>query len=235
METNSFGFQNLWDRDVPFKRLVQSIYVRTKSVQEFLTASALSISSIVTTQHATSSSTNSRLDHLLSPPDSKLSILPHLSELEISLLIAAARLDVILDTDTSNFNMAYDEYTSLASKSKIQASSAVVSSTVNNSSHHVRPSTAINGHVSSRHHSGINTMTGSSSSGLGFRIWGKETSLTAWEKLVRYELLVPTTIGGTSSSIFNADATAGVNSIGHGTGGAMGSGRVGAGGGEERR
>lgn len=62
----------------------------------------------------------------LSAPDSKLHILQGLSELELALLIAAARLDIILDTDTCNFAMAYDEYSSLTSRHKIQSSSAGV-------------------------------------------------------------------------------------------------------------
>jgi origin recognition complex subunit 4 len=41
-------------------------------------------------------------------------------------LIAAARLDIILDTDTCNFAMAYDEYSSLTSRHKIQTSSSGV-------------------------------------------------------------------------------------------------------------
>ncbi|KAK6606321.1 origin recognition complex subunit [Botrytis cinerea] len=49
-----------------------------------------------------------------------------LSELELAMLIAAARLDIILDTDTCNFAMAYDEYSSLTSRHKIQTSSTGV-------------------------------------------------------------------------------------------------------------
>jgi len=62
----------------------------------------------------------------LSPPDSKLQILQGLSELELALLIAAARLDIILDTDTCNFSMVYDEYSTLTSRHKIQTSSTGV-------------------------------------------------------------------------------------------------------------
>src|SRR5436305_607251 len=60
----------------------------------------------------------------LSAPESKLHILKGLSDLELSLLIAAARLDIILDTDTCNFNMAYDEYTTLASRVRLQSSAS---------------------------------------------------------------------------------------------------------------
>jgi len=59
----------------------------------------------------------------LAAPDSKLETLRGLSEIELALLIAAARLDIILDTDTCNFSMAYDEYSSLTSRHKIQTSS----------------------------------------------------------------------------------------------------------------
>jgi origin recognition complex subunit 4 len=58
---------------------------------------------------------------LLAPPNSKLDLLPSLSTLSLSLLIAAARLDIIHDSDQCNFNMAYDEYVTLASKARIQS------------------------------------------------------------------------------------------------------------------
>jgi origin recognition complex subunit 4 len=59
--------------------------------------------------------------NLLNAPDSKLTHISHLSTLALSLLIAAARLDIIHDSDTCNFNMAYDEYVTLASKARIQS------------------------------------------------------------------------------------------------------------------
>src|SRR5436305_13623471 len=65
----------------------------------------------------------------LSAPESKLHILKGLSDLELSLLIAAARLDIILDTDTCNFNMVYDEYSSLASRHKVQVSASGANAT----------------------------------------------------------------------------------------------------------
>ncbi|KAL6710942.1 origin recognition complex subunit 4 [Coniothyrium glycines] len=64
----------------------------------------------------------------LSPPDSKLSLIPHLSTLALSLLIAACRLDIIHDSDTANFNMAYDEYVTLASRARIQSAAGGLSS-----------------------------------------------------------------------------------------------------------
>ena len=58
---------------------------------------------------------------LLAPPDSNLHLLPSLSTLQLCLLIAAARLDIIMDTDIVSFDTAYAEYVSLASKAKVHA------------------------------------------------------------------------------------------------------------------
>ena len=63
--------------------------------------------------------TQGMLIKLLTAP--KLTLIPHLSTLALSLLISAARLDIIHDSDSCNFNMAYDEYVTLASKARIQS------------------------------------------------------------------------------------------------------------------
>lgn len=89
-------------------------------------------------------------------PESKLHILEGLGDLELALLIAAARLDILLDTDTCNFNMAYDEHQTLASRVKIQSSAS-----------------------------------GAAAIGAGSKVWGREVSIGAWEKLAQYELIVP--------------------------------------------
>lgn len=57
-------------------------------------------------------------------PDSKLHILEGLADLELSLLIAAARLDIVAHTDTVNFAMAYDEYSALMGRQRLQTASA---------------------------------------------------------------------------------------------------------------
>ena len=119
----------------------------------------------------------------LRAPESKLDLIVSLSEIELALLIVAARLEIIVDADACNFNMAYDEYLSLASRAKIQASSSSSSINTTNSS----PIIDRTGRTS------ITTVTY-----LGFRIWSKEIALVAWEKLGRYGLLVPvsTSYGG---------------------------------------
>ena len=96
-------------------------YHQTKSTSTFLNSALLPIASISPTNLPTPASF---LQNTLHPSDSKLDLLPSLSELQLALLIAAARLDIILETDTCNFNMAYNEYTSLAQRARAQASAS---------------------------------------------------------------------------------------------------------------
>lgn len=62
--------------------------------------------------------------HLLPPTSSLALILPSLTELQLSLLIAAARLDVIHDSDTCSFGMAYAQYVELSSKARLHSAAA---------------------------------------------------------------------------------------------------------------
>lgn len=100
-------------------------YFTSKSVASFLSACILPLSSL----HPGSlnleipNSTGTDLVEL-SAPNSKLHLLPSLSELDIGLLIAAARLDIVAHTDTVNFAMAYDEYGSLMGRQRVQSSTA---------------------------------------------------------------------------------------------------------------
>ncbi|KAF1843375.1 uncharacterized protein K460DRAFT_341426 [Cucurbitaria berberidis CBS 394.84] len=96
-------------------------FYRTKSIPSVLTSFLLPTASL-------SADTPFQPVNLLSPPDSKLTLIPHLSTLALSLLIAAARLDIIHDSDTCNFNMTYDEYVTLASKARIQSAAGGLSS-----------------------------------------------------------------------------------------------------------
>jgi origin recognition complex subunit 4 len=92
----------------------------TKSVSAVLTSFLLPTATLAPNTSFTPSLS-------LTPPDSKLSLLPHLSTLALSLLIATARLDIIHDSDACNFNMAYDEYVTLASKARIQSAAGGMS------------------------------------------------------------------------------------------------------------
>ncbi|KAI9774680.1 MAG: hypothetical protein M1840_002929 [Geoglossum simile] len=108
--------------DTDFKHLLQSIFYTTKGVKDFHVACLLPIINL--SPQTPNLKGRNFIENSLVPPESKLHILDGLSDLELSLLIAAARLDIILDTDTCNFNMAYDEYTTLASRVKLQSSAS---------------------------------------------------------------------------------------------------------------
>lgn len=107
--------------DPLFEQFLQKIYTSSKSVPAFLSGSLLPIATMSTTSIPTAPSF---ISHPLQPPDSKLVLLSSLSTLELSLLIAAARLDIILDTDVCTFGTVYEEYVALAGKSKLQSSAA---------------------------------------------------------------------------------------------------------------
>ncbi|KAI9878841.1 MAG: hypothetical protein M1830_010364 [Pleopsidium flavum] len=151
----------LWRNDWIFKHVIQSIFYRSKSVKEVFATCLIPIAELSPDMIPTG---KDFAQHALLAPESKLHILEGLSDLDLSLLIAAARLDIVLDTDTCNFNMAYDEYQTMASRVKVQSSAS-----------------------------------GAAAIGAGSKIWGREVSLGAWEKLAQYELIVPA-IGATSTT-----------------------------------
>ncbi|KAI4163301.1 MAG: hypothetical protein LQ342_003036 [Letrouitia transgressa] len=123
------GIHTAWNRyvdslfagDDDLQYFLRRIYTVTKSVPSFLSSVLVPISRLSPTNLPTGSSF---VSNALLPPDSNLHLLPALSELELSLVIAAARLDIILDTDVCNFNMVYEEYLQLASKVRMQSDAA---------------------------------------------------------------------------------------------------------------
>lgn len=108
-----------------FETHLRRIYYTTKSVPEFMTNMLMSMSTLPLENFGV----DSILSHLvatqsLSPPDSKLSLLASLSTLHLALLICAARLTNIYDTDLVSFNLTYEEYKVLASKAKLQGAAS---------------------------------------------------------------------------------------------------------------
>lgn len=106
---------------------LRQIYSTTKSIPDFQTSMLLPISTLPTT----TTTTTALLSHLtpspttsLAAPDSKLPLLSSLSTLHLALLISAARLTAIHAQDTIPFVQAYEEYKTIASKAKIQASAS---------------------------------------------------------------------------------------------------------------
>ncbi|ELR07505.1 hypothetical protein VC83_02114 [Pseudogymnoascus destructans] len=114
---------SLYNDDAPYKAHLQRIFYRSKSIPAFFSTCILPIASL-TPRSLPLTSASFPVQSTLSPPDSKLHILQGLSDLDLTLLICAARLDVVLDTDTCNFAMAYDEYSTLTARQRIQASSS---------------------------------------------------------------------------------------------------------------
>lgn len=108
------------------------MYHLTKSISSVLSALLLPISTL-------SSQPDLAITYLLSatnilekypgpllqaPPSTLTLILPGLSDLQLALLIAAARLDIIHDSETVSFAMAYSEYVELASNARVQSAAS---------------------------------------------------------------------------------------------------------------
>ncbi|CAG9997449.1 unnamed protein product [Clonostachys byssicola] len=107
-----------------FQELLQYHYYTTKSAAAFfndwvLPLSLLSSTNLVIDTPAVAADFTS-----LAPPDSRMPLLSALSDLELSLVIAAARLDIVAHTDTVNFAMAYDEYSSLVGRQRVQSAAS---------------------------------------------------------------------------------------------------------------
>ncbi|KAL2255716.1 hypothetical protein VTK26DRAFT_2827 [Humicola hyalothermophila] len=105
---------------------LESHFYSSKSVPAFLTTCILPIAAL--SPAAPSLQIPAVSEGLaavsLEPPDSKLHLLGSLSDLDLSMLISAARLDIVAHTDTVNFAMAYDEYTSLMGRQRVQSASS---------------------------------------------------------------------------------------------------------------
>ncbi|KAJ9138855.1 p-loop containing nucleoside triphosphate hydrolase protein [Pleurostoma richardsiae] len=126
------AFQHFWSGkiealydDPSFKDHLEYHYHATKSVSAFLTTCILPLSQVSPTSLSLKIPGGADGTCIsLEPPDSKLHVLESLSDLDLSLLIAAARLDIVAHTDTVNFAMAYDEYTSLMGKQRVQSATS---------------------------------------------------------------------------------------------------------------
>ncbi|KAK3294809.1 origin recognition complex subunit 4 C-terminus-domain-containing protein [Chaetomium fimeti] len=103
---------------------LESHFFGTKSVSAFLTTCILPLAALSPAAPSLRVPAAGGLVPSLEPPDSKLHLLGSLSDLDLSMLISAARLDIVAHTDTVNFAMAYDEYTSLMSRQRVQTASS---------------------------------------------------------------------------------------------------------------
>lgn len=124
-------FHDYWTKKIeqlyqeqPFKDLLEYHYYSTKSVPAFLTSCVLPLANLSPTNLTLRLSLAHGAVFATDPPDSKLHLLESLSDLDLSLLISAARLDIVAHTDTVNFAMAYDEYTTLIGRQRVQSSTS---------------------------------------------------------------------------------------------------------------
>ncbi|SPN97555.1 related to origin recognition complex subunit 4 [Cephalotrichum gorgonifer] len=123
-------FMDYWSKKIDrlykqdsFQLLLKAHFYTTKSPSALLTSFILPLSAVspvnlalqIPSQAATSLPS-------LSAPHSKLHLLPSLSDLDLALLISASRVESAAHTDTVNFSMAYDEYSSLMARQRVQSS-----------------------------------------------------------------------------------------------------------------
>lgn len=111
-------------RDQYFKDHIEYHYYSSKSVPAFLTSCVLPLANLSPTNMALRLNPAQGTVFSTDPPDSKLYLLESLSDLDLSLLISAARLDIVAHTDTVNFAMSYDEYTTLIGRQRVQSSTS---------------------------------------------------------------------------------------------------------------
>ncbi|KAI8953604.1 origin recognition complex subunit 4 C-terminus-domain-containing protein [Xylaria longipes] len=123
-------FHSYWNKKIEalrrtpaFEDHLEYQYYTTKSVSAFLTSciqplSALSMSSLDLVLPSPSEVIT------LEPQEPNLQLLAALSDLELALLISAARLDIVAHTDTVNFAMAYDEYSVQMGRQRAQTASS---------------------------------------------------------------------------------------------------------------
>ncbi|KAK3653994.1 origin recognition complex subunit 4 [Elasticomyces elasticus] len=109
---------------------LRRLYYTTKSLPEFASSMLLPLATMFTDGSDTDSAAilahlTTSLQYSLGAPDSKLAIMSSLSTLHLALLICAARLTNIYNTDLLSFALAYEEYKVLASKAKLQSGAGV--------------------------------------------------------------------------------------------------------------
>ncbi|KAL7627841.1 origin recognition complex subunit 4 [Parahypoxylon ruwenzoriense] len=126
-----YEFREYWDKKIEalhktskFEDHLEYHYYTTKSVPALLTSCILPLSALSTSSLdlAIPSAPSGYIS--LEPSESKLHLLDALSDLELALLISAARLDIVAHTDTINFAMAYDEYSSQMGKQRVQSATS---------------------------------------------------------------------------------------------------------------
>lgn len=129
---NGFAkFHDYWTKKIEllykeqaFKDHIEYYYYSSKSAPAFFSGCVLPLANLCPSNMALRLSPAQGSVFSTAPPDSKLHLLESLSDLDLSLLISAARLDIVAHTDTVNFAMAYDEYITLIGRQRVQSSTS---------------------------------------------------------------------------------------------------------------
>ncbi|KAF1982756.1 P-loop containing nucleoside triphosphate hydrolase protein [Aulographum hederae CBS 113979] len=122
--------QSLFSNEIFLDKTLAPHYYTTKSLSAAFSSLVLPLAKVNDSSSLIKTFTTSHNPSTtLAPPPSSLSLLPSLSDLSLSLLIATARLDILHDADTANLSLAYAEYTSLVSKARLQTQAAGVNVT----------------------------------------------------------------------------------------------------------
>jgi origin recognition complex subunit 4 len=100
-----------------FSSLLRTVYATSKTVAPIFNAAILPISAITPAAPFPPAIDYTRA---LAPPPSNLELLHSLSEIQIALMICAARVEVLRDIETVNFEMVWHEYEELVRKTKVQ-------------------------------------------------------------------------------------------------------------------
>ncbi|KAI0595080.1 origin recognition complex subunit 4 C-terminus-domain-containing protein [Biscogniauxia sp. FL1348] len=124
-------FRDYWDKKIEalrktpeFEDHLEYHYYTTKSVSALLASCILPLSMLSPSSPDLVVPASAAGRITLEPPETKMHLLASLSDLELALLISAARLDIIAHTDTVNFAMAYDEYSSQMGKHRVQSATS---------------------------------------------------------------------------------------------------------------
>ncbi|KAK8042550.1 origin recognition complex subunit 4 [Apiospora phragmitis] len=121
-------FRRWWEgriealRETPsFQDHLDYHFYTSKSVASFFTSLLMPLSTLSSSSLDLKVLDTSLDSGSLEAPDSKQHLVAALSDLELAMLIAAARLDIVAHADTVNFAMAYDEYSSQMGKQRVQS------------------------------------------------------------------------------------------------------------------
>lgn len=125
-----YEFQDYWAKKLEtlhqtpaFEDHLEYQYYTTKSVSAFLSSCIQPLSALSMSSPDLVLPSPTRII-TLEPHEPKLQLLAALSDVELALLISAARLDIVAHTDTVNFAMAYDEYSAQMGRQRVQTASS---------------------------------------------------------------------------------------------------------------